>query len=67
MAFIGADIFDRECILRAGVGVVPSDADLKVKRCAKYVAPSASGNGVISDAFKYLMEKCYVLYAKLKD
>jgi N-acylneuraminate cytidylyltransferase len=62
VAFIGADVLDRKCLLQAGVVIVPSDADPEVKQYAKYVAPSAAGNGVISDAFKYLVERCYVPY-----
>jgi YrbI family 3-deoxy-D-manno-octulosonate 8-phosphate phosphatase len=62
LAFIGSDVLDQRFMLQAGVVIFPSNADPEVKQYAKYVAPSAAGNGVISDAFKYLVERCYVPY-----
>lgn len=60
VVFVGGDLLDKECMKWAGVGAAPANADPEVRRCADYVAPSAVGNGAISDVFKFLIEKRYV-------
>lgn len=54
--FVGDDIPDHDCMRYVGLGVAPEDADVEVKRVARYISPVKGGYGVGRDVIEEVMK-----------
>ena len=55
--YIGDGIYDSKILLKARLGICPSNARKEAIKSCDYVTPSESGNGAVLDSCLYILKK----------
>lgn len=56
VVYVGDDIPDHDCMRYVGLGVAPEDADVGIKKVARYISPVKGGYGVGRDVIEEVMK-----------
>ena len=59
LIYIGDGIYDAKILLKAQLGICPSNARKEAIKSCDYVTPSKSGHGAVLDACLFILKKYY--------